>query len=98
MSKNFSASTGGPWSIGVPDPLKDLPSISMLIGILSTSFVNSQWVFKLSMPDVPSKICQSKEKLIYLDNGSLSCNFKDLALAHASISETDVHDLSISKN
>jgi len=56
ISKNFSARTGGPWSIGVPEPLNDLPSISMLIGILNTSPVNSQWVCKLSIPDVPSKI------------------------------------------
>ena len=42
--------------MGFPDPLKDLPSISILMGILMTSPVNSQWVCKLSIPDVPSKI------------------------------------------
>ena len=56
ISRNFSARTGGPLSIGFPDPLNTLPSISILIGIRSTSPVNSQVVPKLSMPDVPSKI------------------------------------------
>jgi hypothetical protein len=56
MSRNFSARTGGPWSMGVPDPLKDLPSISIEIGMRKTSPVNSTCVCKLSMPEVPSKI------------------------------------------
>lgn len=42
--------------MGVPDPLKALPNISSAIGILSVSPVNSQWVYKLSIPEVPSKI------------------------------------------
>jgi len=42
--------------MGVPDPLKTLPSISTLIGILRTSPVNSQVVLKLSISEVPSKI------------------------------------------
>lgn len=54
--RNFSARTGGPLSIGVPDPLKALPNISSEIGISMVCPVNSQWVYKLSMPEVPSKI------------------------------------------
>jgi hypothetical protein len=42
--------------MGVPDPLNDLPSISSEIGILRVDPVNSQWVYKLSIPEVPSKI------------------------------------------
>ena len=42
--------------MGTPEPLKDLPNISSAMGIFKTSPVNSQWVYKLSMPDVPSKI------------------------------------------
>ena len=42
MSKNFSANTGGPLSMGTPEPLKDLPNISSAIGIFKTSPVNSQ--------------------------------------------------------
>ncbi len=56
MFKNFSAKTGGPLSIGVPDPLNALPNISSEIGIYIVWPVNSQWVYKLSMPEVPSKI------------------------------------------
>lgn len=57
MFKNFSANTGGPLSIGTPDPLKARPSISSDIGIVITSPVNSQCVYRLSIPLVPSKIC-----------------------------------------
>jgi hypothetical protein len=42
MSKNFSAKTGGPLSIGVPDPLNYLPNISSEIGIFKVDPVNSQ--------------------------------------------------------
>ena len=56
ISLNYSARTGGPLSMGLPDPLKDLPSISSAIGILRTSPVNSTWVFYTSISDVPSKI------------------------------------------
>jgi hypothetical protein len=42
--------------MGTPDPLKDLPNISSEIGIFKVDPVNSQWVYKLSIPDVPSKI------------------------------------------
>lgn len=57
ISKNYSAKTGGPLSIGTPDPLNALPSISSEIGICRVEPVNSQCVYKLSIPDVPSKIC-----------------------------------------
>ena len=71
ISRNFSASTGGPWSIGWPEPLKTLPSISTLMGIRRTSPVNSQVVLWLSMPAVPSKI-YGKTMI------SLICNSKNL--------------------
>ena len=64
ISRNFSASTGGPWSIGWPEPLKTLPSISTLMGILRTSPVNSHVVLWLSMPLVPSKIYRKRMSLI----------------------------------
>ena len=97
ISKNFSASTGGPWSMGVPDPLKDLPSISMLMGMRSTSPVNSTWVCKLSMPDVPSKIYRLPQKTFvpYLDDGPLAGNFEDLTLSYGAVSESDVDDFSV---
>ena len=41
ISLNSSAKTPGPPSIGIPEPLKERPSISSDIGILSTSPVNS---------------------------------------------------------
>jgi hypothetical protein len=56
ISKNFSARTGGPLSMGYPEPLNTLPSISTLIGIRRTSPVNSHVVVRLSIPAVPSKI------------------------------------------
>lgn len=56
MSRKSSARTGGPWSIGWPWPLNWRPSISVEMGILSTSPVNSQCVCVLSMSAVPSKI------------------------------------------
>ena len=49
MSKKSSAKTDGPPSIGSPDPLNVLPSISSEIGILNTSPVNSTWVLTTSM-------------------------------------------------
>jgi hypothetical protein len=63
MSKNFSASTGGPLSIGYPEPLKTLPSISTLIGMRSTSPVNSHVVVKLSIPAVPSNIFKNTKQV-----------------------------------
>jgi len=42
MSKKSSAKTGGPLSIGTPEPLNDLPNISSDIGIFNTDPVNSQ--------------------------------------------------------
>jgi hypothetical protein len=56
IGKNFSAKTGGPLSIGSPDPLNYLPNISSAIGIYNVSPVNSQWVYKASILLVPSKI------------------------------------------
>jgi len=56
ISMNFSAKTGGPLSMGIPEPLNYLPNISSAIGIFNVSPVNSQWVYKLSIPEVPSKI------------------------------------------
>lgn len=44
MLRNFSAKTGGPLSIGTPDPLNDRPNISSEIGIYIVCPVNSQWV------------------------------------------------------
>ena len=44
MSKKSSAKTGGPLSIGTPEPLKVLPNISSEIAILRVEPVNSQWV------------------------------------------------------
>ena len=64
ISRNFSASTGGPWSIGAPEPLNTLPSISTLMGMRRTSPVNSQVVFRLSIPAAPSKIWMKKNKRI----------------------------------
>ena len=56
MSRNASASTGGPPSTGAPDPLKARPSMSPDTGVRSTSPVNSRDVPRVSTPDVPSKI------------------------------------------
>jgi hypothetical protein len=56
ISKKSSARTFGPPSIGFPDPLKVLPNISSEMGILSTSPVNSTYVFTTSIFCVPSKI------------------------------------------
>mmetsp|Transcript_83168 Transcript_83168/g.147250 ORF Transcript_83168/g.147250 Transcript_83168/m.147250 type:complete len:215 (+) Transcript_83168:98-742(+) len=57
MSRNSSASTTGPLSIGLPEPLKARPMRSSEIGILSVSPVNSIWQFLLSMSLVPSNTC-----------------------------------------
>mmetsp|Transcript_69950 Transcript_69950/g.176247 ORF Transcript_69950/g.176247 Transcript_69950/m.176247 type:complete len:204 (+) Transcript_69950:185-796(+) len=54
MSKNSSASTAGPLSIGLPEPLKARPMRSSEIGIFKVSPVNSMWQFLLSMLLVPS--------------------------------------------
>lgn len=85
--------------MGFPDPLKTLPSISTLIGILRTSPVNSQVVLKLSISEVPSKIYGTnleRENTTYLDDSLLSFNLKDLSLSHDSISESDVDNFRIS--
>lgn len=95
MSMNFSANTGGPWSIGIPDPLKDLPSISIDIGILRTSPVNSTWVCRLSMPEVPSKIWLA---FSYLNHCSFTSNFKHLTFPYRPISQFDIYDFGISSN
>jgi hypothetical protein len=57
MSKNASAKTSGPPSMGLPDPLNTLPNMSRETGVLRTSPVNSRVVLRLSMPEVPSKTC-----------------------------------------
>mmetsp|Transcript_12140 Transcript_12140/g.39921 ORF Transcript_12140/g.39921 Transcript_12140/m.39921 type:complete len:267 (+) Transcript_12140:696-1496(+) len=57
ISRYFSASTGGPPSIGFPDPLKTRPSISCATGVIITSPVNSNDVSLLSIPAVPSNTC-----------------------------------------
>ena len=111
MSRKSSARTGGPWSMGIPEPLNWRPSISVLMGILSTSPVNSQWVWVLSISDVPSKIYTHRsvnapspgepqtrvllEKGTYLDDCALAGDFEDLALTGLAISELDVDDLGV---
>ena len=55
ISKKSSAMTLGPLSMGFPDPLKILPSMSSDTGVRRMSPVNSQVVFWASMPEVPSK-------------------------------------------
>lgn len=93
--------------MGVPDPLNERPSISMLIGMRNTSPVNSTWVCRLSMPEVPSKIYTTPKqhhlntgsqlgRIAYLDDGSLSGDFKNLTLSDATVSKSDVDDLSVS--
>lgn len=49
--------------MGTPDPLKARPNISSLIGIFKVDPVNSQCVYKLSIPEVPSKIFYNKFEL-----------------------------------
>mmetsp|Transcript_69951 Transcript_69951/g.176250 ORF Transcript_69951/g.176250 Transcript_69951/m.176250 type:complete len:232 (+) Transcript_69951:602-1297(+) len=55
MSRNSSAKTAGPLSMGLPEPLKALPMRSSEMGIFNVSPVNSMWQFLLSMLLVPSK-------------------------------------------
>ena len=55
MSRYTSGMTGGPPSMGCPLPLKMRPSMSSETGVLSTSPVNSNFVFLPSTPEVPSK-------------------------------------------
>ena len=57
MSRNSSASTAGPLSIGLPEPLKMRPSMSSETGVVRMFPENSTVVFWLSMPDVPSNTC-----------------------------------------
>lgn len=55
MSHVSSGIIGGPLSMGVPEPSRVLPSMSVVTGILSVSPVNRAVVFLVSSPDVPSK-------------------------------------------
>lgn len=55
MSRYSSASTGGPLSMGLPEPLKMRPSMSSDTGVVKILPVNSMEVRRLSMPAVPSK-------------------------------------------
>mmetsp|Transcript_10501 Transcript_10501/g.16807 ORF Transcript_10501/g.16807 Transcript_10501/m.16807 type:complete len:207 (+) Transcript_10501:1257-1877(+) len=57
MSSIASGITGGPPSMGTPEPLKMRPSMSSDTGVLSTSPVNSSFVLRPSTPDVPSNTC-----------------------------------------
>mmetsp|Transcript_3536 Transcript_3536/g.10831 ORF Transcript_3536/g.10831 Transcript_3536/m.10831 type:complete len:204 (-) Transcript_3536:253-864(-) len=57
MSRNSSARTTGPLSMGFPEPLKARPMRSSEMGIFRVSPVNSMWQFLLSMLLVPSKTC-----------------------------------------
>mmetsp|Transcript_17838 Transcript_17838/g.53744 ORF Transcript_17838/g.53744 Transcript_17838/m.53744 type:complete len:203 (+) Transcript_17838:5043-5651(+) len=57
ISRYFSASTGGPPSIGFPLPLKMRPIMSSDTGVFNTSPVNSREVALVSMPVVPSNTC-----------------------------------------
>ena len=57
MSRYCSGITGGPPSMGIPEPLKMRPSISSATGVFSTSPVNSSFVFFPSTPLVPSNTC-----------------------------------------
>ena len=57
ISRKSSAITLGPLSIGFPDPLNTLPSMSSDTGVRRMSPVNSHVVFFASIPDVPSKTC-----------------------------------------
>ena len=82
--------------MGVPDPLNERPSISMLIGMRSTSPVNSTWVCRLSMPEVPSKICRVTREIAYLHDGTLSSDFQDLPLSDGAVSESYIHNLRVS--
>mmetsp|Transcript_119098 Transcript_119098/g.234003 ORF Transcript_119098/g.234003 Transcript_119098/m.234003 type:complete len:204 (+) Transcript_119098:287-898(+) len=54
MSRNSSANTAGPLSMGLPEPLKARPMRSSEMGIFKVSPVNSMWQFLLSMLLVPS--------------------------------------------
>lgn len=96
--------------MGIPEPLNWRPSISVLIGILSTSPVNSQCVFMLSISDVPSKIYtkirNAKTRQLcaannggkcktYLDDCTFASDFEHLALTGLSISELHVNDLGV---
>lgn len=99
--------------MGMPEPLNWRPSISVLIGILSTSPVNSQCVFMLSISDVPSKIYtklgQAKTRQLfaainsgnfktYLDDCTFASDFENLALTGLSVSELYVNDLGVPKS
>lgn len=57
MSKKSSASTVGPWSMGLPEPLKTRPNISSDTGVRRMSPVNSHTVCLASTPEVPSNTC-----------------------------------------
>lgn len=101
MSRKSSAKTGGPLSIGLPDPLNTRPSISSETAVRRISPVNSQRVCLASIPDVPSKtfnqqFFSTKKIFIYTHlNDSLgSADFQNLSRADTSISKTQLHNFS----
>ena len=85
--------------MGVPEPLNERPSISMLIGMRSTSPVNSTCVCRLSMPEVPSKIYTGVTGAgrAYLDDGALAGDLEDLALPDGAVTESYIHNLRVSR-
>lgn len=82
--------------MGVPDPLKERPSISILIGMRSTSPVNSTCVCRLSMPEVPSNIYTLSGLRAYLHDGSLAGDLEHLALPGAPVSKSYIHNFRVS--
>jgi hypothetical protein len=48
------------------------------------------------MPEVPSKICRMSREIAYLNDGTLSGDFEDLALSDGAVSESYIHNLRIS--
>lgn len=70
--------------MALPDPLNVRPSISSEIAILSTSPVNSQCVWRLSMPSVPSNTCTTA--LLPCTSSTLPCRFSPLASVRFTIS------------
>jgi hypothetical protein len=63
----------------------------------STSPVNSTWVRRLSISEVPSKICEgSRLNDDYLDNSLFAVDLKDLTLADGAVSEAHLHNLGVS--
>ena len=79
--------------MGLPEPLKARPSIYSEMGISMVWPVNSQWVYKLSIPDVPSKIL-SKGK-IYLNHGPLAWDLEHLSHSLWPITQVHFHNFSV---